>query len=73
MILKLLDVPYRSGVPCLKDMAVELDVGTSWVVGDEGKLGIGRTGGGQRDPAQGVSHEEGLQTSTGTQDRITRE
>lgn len=56
------EIPYRSGVSCFKDMAVKLSIGAAWVMGDEGKLGINRTGGGQRDSSQSVSHEEGLWT-----------
>lgn len=53
---------YCSGVPSLEDVAVELGVQAAGVVGDEGKLGIDRSGSGQGDPAQGVSHEERLHT-----------
>lgn len=41
-------------------MAVELGIHAARIVGHKGKLGISRPGGGQRDPAQGVSHQEGL-------------
>lgn len=44
-------------------MAVQLGVDAAWVVGDEGKLGIDGPGGGEGDPAQGVSHQERLQTN----------
>lgn len=43
-------------------MAVQLGVNAAGVVGDEGKLGIDRPGGGEGDPAQSVSHQERLQT-----------
>lgn len=43
-------VSYRSGVPRLKDMAVELGIGASRVVGHKGKLSVDGPGGGQRDP-----------------------
>lgn len=58
-------------MPGSKDMAVQLDVHAAWVVGDEGKLGVDRPGGGQRDSAQGVSHQEGLQRRRATRSRDT--
>lgn len=57
-------ISYRSGMPGLKDVAVQLGVSVAWVVGDEGKLGIDGPGGGQRDSAQSVSHQERLQADT---------
>ncbi len=54
-------ISYRSGMPSLKDVAVELGVGAARVVGDECKLGINGPGGGQRDSAQSMSHQECLQ------------
>lgn len=53
---------YCSGVPGLEHVAVQLGIHAARVVGHEGELGINRPGGGQGDPAQGVSHEEGLHT-----------
>lgn len=52
--------PYRPGVPSAKDMAVELGVHAARIVGDKSKLGVNGPGGGQGDPVQGVSHQEGL-------------
>lgn len=49
-------------MPSLEHVAVELRVHAAGVVGDEGELGIDGPGGGQGDPAQGVSHQEGLHT-----------
>lgn len=57
-----LAVSHRSGVPSLKDMTIQLGVSAARIVGDEGKLGVNRPGGGQGDPAQGVSHQERLHT-----------
>lgn len=59
-----MEIPYRSGVPRFKDMAVELGVGAAWVMGDKGKLGIDGSGGGKRDSAQSMSHQEGLHTGS---------
>lgn len=53
---------YRSGVPSLEHVAVQLGVHAAGVVGDEGELAISGSGSGQGDPVQGVSHEEGLRT-----------
>lgn len=33
-----METPYCSGVPCFKDMAVELGVWAAWVMRDKGKL-----------------------------------
>lgn len=55
-------ISHRSGMSCLKDMAVQLRVRAARVVGDKGKLGINRPGGGQGDPTQSVSHQECLHT-----------
>lgn len=63
-------ISYRSGMPGSKDMAVQLGVSAARVVGDEGKLGIDRPGGGQGDPTQGMSHQECLQTR-GTRTSVT--
>lgn len=52
---------YGSGVPGEEDVAVQLGVHAARVVGDEGELGVDRSGGGQGDPTQGVGHQEGLQ------------
>lgn len=41
---------YRSGVPGLEKMAVELTVSAAWVVGNKCKLRVGRAGRGERDP-----------------------
>lgn len=57
-----LAAPHRSGMPCLKDMAVQLGISASRVVGHKGKLGINRPGGGQRDPMKSVGHQERLHT-----------
>ena len=54
---------YRSGVPSLEHVAVELGLGAAGVVGHEGELGISGPGRGQGDPAQGVSHEQSLHTT----------
>lgn len=57
---QVLAVPYCSGMPCLKDVAVQLGITASRVVGHKGKLGVNRPGGGQRDPMQSVGHQECL-------------
>lgn len=41
---------YRSGVPGLEEVAVELSVSAAWVVGNKRKLRVGWAGRGQRDP-----------------------
>lgn len=63
--------PNLWGVASLEDVAVELGVHPAGVVGDEGELGIGRSGRGQGDPAQGVGHEEGLQTGPRSQQTLS--
>lgn len=55
-------VPYRSGMPCSKDMAVKLGISAARVVGHKGKLGVNGAGGGQRDPMQSMGHQERLHT-----------
>lgn len=55
---------HRSGMPGLKDVAVQLGISAARVVGDEGELGVEGPGGGQRDSTQSVSHQESLQTKT---------
>ena len=46
-------------------MAVELSVWAR-VVGDEGELGVGGAGGGERHSTQCMGHQEGLYTHTHT-------
>lgn len=64
------DIPHRSGMPSFKDMTVQLSICAAWVVGDEGELGVNRPGCGQRDPAQSVSHQQGLQKEGGVSDQM---
>lgn len=55
---------YSSGMSGSEEVAIELGIRISRIMGDKGKLGICRTGGGQRDSTHGVSHEERLMRYT---------
>lgn len=51
---------YSSSMSGSEEVAIELGIRISRIMGDKGKLGIRRTGSGQRDSTHGVSHEERL-------------